>query len=204
MDKQCVHCGNPFQTKHSEQRFCGKACAISARHAAKPDKRVEMTCPVCGKRRMGLPSQLKGYCSRQCVTAAQRNQRRADKAGEPLWDVRPDGCWQWRGGKAKGYPMHRHGGIGISAHRWSYEQHIGPIPKGCHVHHRCENSRCVNPAHLEARQPTRHLREHKRKLTDEQVAVIRSSSEPGKILASAFGVSQASISAIRKGNSYRG
>jgi hypothetical protein len=35
------------------------------------------------------------------------------------------------------------------AHRWSYEYHVGPIPKGMHLDHLCRNTRCVNPDHLE-------------------------------------------------------
>jgi hypothetical protein len=35
------------------------------------------------------------------------------------------------------------------AHRWMYEQKIGPIPKGLVIDHLCRNTRCVNPDHLE-------------------------------------------------------
>ena len=64
------------------------------------------------------------------------------------------GCWLWGGTvNNKGYglmtnpikdkPM-------MLAHRYSYELHKGPVPEGLVVDHKCCNSHCVNPDHLQA------------------------------------------------------
>lgn len=55
------------------------------------------------------------------------------------------GCWEWQGGKCKGYGVI--GGRG--AHRVFYERYNGPIPPGLLVRHTCDNPGCVNPDHLE-------------------------------------------------------
>lgn len=59
-------------------------------------------------------------------------------------------CWEWTGWKSKGYgafrtPTKHH----VSAHRWSWEHLVGPIPVGLDLDHLCRNKRCVNPDHLE-------------------------------------------------------
>lgn len=58
-----------------------------------------------------------------------------------LWTafVKANGYGQFGIGKAKG---------GAHAHRFSFELHVGPIPDGLCVLHRCDVRHCVRPEHL--------------------------------------------------------
>lgn len=62
------------------------------------------------------------------------------------------GCWLYDGAASpSGYGSFQYGGregVAVSAHRFSFELHNGPIPAGAHVLHRCDVPCCVNPAHL--------------------------------------------------------
>lgn len=64
-------------------------------------------------------------------------------------EPQPNGCWQWTAATdSSGYPCI--GAPTTAVHRWMYAQYVGPIPKGLTIDHLCRNTRCVNPAHLEA------------------------------------------------------
>ena len=66
-----------------------------------------------------------------------------------------DECWDWIGAKTKGYgrfnpdPRRNGGTKQMPAHRWAYQQLVGPIPEGLTIDHLCRNRSCVNPAHME-------------------------------------------------------
>ena len=63
---------------------------------------------------------------------------------------RESGCWLYRNrpevyGNIKGDD-----GRNKLAHRFSYELHVGPIPVGMFICHKCDTPGCVNPEHLYA------------------------------------------------------
>lgn len=62
-----------------------------------------------------------------------------------------DDCWLWVGLRdtTKGYPVFYYQGKLVRAHRWSYEQFVGPVPDGLEIDHTCRVRHCVNPDHLE-------------------------------------------------------
>lgn len=68
----------------------------------------------------------------------------------------PNGCWEWQRVKDKdGYGLFKVGSYKDNSrrmarvHRWSYEEFVGPIPKGKQLDHLCRNRCCANPQHLE-------------------------------------------------------
>lgn len=72
------------------------------------------------------------------------------------------GCWVWTAalggsGHQVGVGFPENWGYGkfwdgerlVSAHRFAYEQMVGPIPEGLDIDHLCRNRRCVRPDHME-------------------------------------------------------
>lgn len=58
------------------------------------------------------------------------------------------GCVLWLGYGPRGYGRMSVDGKLWIAHRLSYALHVGPIPEGMHVCHKCDTPACVNPQHL--------------------------------------------------------
>ena len=84
--------------------------------------------------------------------------KRRTLIGEPLTVrlmarrvITAEGCWEYSGARnGDGYGMIGRGGPGNvgKTHRVAYELYVGPIPRGLHVLHRCDNPPCFNPEHL--------------------------------------------------------
>lgn len=63
----------------------------------------------------------------------------------------PSGCWVWTAAvNSRGYGQWGFRGVSRSVHRLTYEAYVGPVPVGLVIDHLCRNTRCCNPAHLEA------------------------------------------------------
>lgn len=171
-----------------------------------------------------------GFCSRHYTqwrrhgdpTHKGRNYLKGKTAEERFWAyVRkrrgPGACWEWTGSViSTGYgKIHVAPGIPALAHRYSYELHHGPIPKGLFVCHRCDNRLCVNPRHLFCGTQQENVADmidkgrgnwrgingvdnHQAKLTDDIVRAIRTSPEPAWKAAERHGVSKSLIHAIRQ------
>lgn len=136
--------------------------------------------------------------------------------------VTETGCWLWIGGcETRGFPFLRYGRIWVKgrtlvAHRVSYEHHIGPVPTGMKVLHKCDVPLCVNPAHLmlgTSRDNTHDMISKGRnepmlstrrgassnfaKLTAQQVLAIRSDNRFQRVIAKEYQITQTAVSSIK-------
>jgi len=160
---------------------------------------------MCRKRAYKKPSELAFY--------------------ERVIPITESGCWLWIGSINKtsgGYGVYS----GHSMHRFSYELHNGDIPKDLCVCHKCDVPSCVNPAHL-------FLGTHKENMKDMQnkgrkwrgivmrkidglpasakltptivkeIKILLESTMPQDQIAKKYGVTQGTISFIKRGETWK-
>jgi hypothetical protein len=123
-------------------------------------------------------------------------------------------CWIWIGTCPNRYGRFGFAGRKVPAHRFAYELENGAIPAGLNILHRCDNPRCVRPAHLFIGTHTDNMRDMfskgrrrilkgaaqgQAKLTDDSVRTIRQKYANGARqidLSAEFHVDQTTISKI--------
>lgn len=129
---------------------------------------------------------------------------------------RPTECWTWNAAVSDmGYGRFKVSGKLESPHRLAYCMCNGPIPEGDGYHgavvmHRCDNPRCVNPAHLAIGSQSENMQDcaqkdrlntkadRSKRLDPETIKAIANDPRPLREAAKAFGVSRSHVHRIRK------
>lgn len=122
----------------------------------------------------------------------------------------PDECWPWLGAtNPKWYGNFRIAGHCLGTHRVAYAVSVGPVPKGRHILHSCDNPPCCNPSHLWDGTNLDNMRDKKTKgrhksrgarLVAEEVREIRSRLSKGESDASvarAFALNPSTVTRIK-------
>lgn len=169
------------QRSESGRRFCSRDCSTSWNNEFAPKREPtvhRLTCPQCCKRFDHIGAGPPKYCGSECRLEAARSRERSDAEVQRALSSRSelrrcyeDGdnpgfiaavldrvhvddsvCWIWPNIKDN-YPRCSIGNKDVAMHRAVLEAKEGAPLGSQAAHHKCANSHCVNPDHL---QPVTH------------------------------------------------
>ena len=173
----CAYCDQEFRTARTQKsetgrRFCTVDCSISWNNEFASDRESTthvIECPQCGQRFDHIGVAPPKYCGSKCRSDEERRRvlssrselRRCYEDGDnpgfiaAVLDrvyVDDSGCWIWPKIKDN-YPRYSIGNKEVAMHRAVLEAKEGAPLGSQAAHHKCANSHCVNPNHL---QPVTH------------------------------------------------
>jgi hypothetical protein len=135
------------------------------------------------------------------------------------YTITKSGCWNCISHRlVKGYPRFFRDGKYQNVSHYMYKKYIGPIPAGKIIRHKCDNTLCVNPNHLELGTKKENMQDmikrrrgkyginsNKKRLNEKKVVEILEklkSCISHKQLSIEYGVSESCISRISYGKSW--
>jgi hypothetical protein len=173
-------------------------------------------CATCGKE--FRPQPTRAAKAKHCSSACRRDHPVAERFWASVQIGADNECWPWLAYRNEaGYGTIVVRGRQEKAHRVAFSLSKGQIPKGEVVCHRCDNPPCCNPGHLFAAPQAVNVADRDMKgrgarlmgsrngfakLSEWQVAEIKSRlgrHGAGAVLAKEYGVSQSTISLIKRG-----
>lgn len=166
-NKTCAFCTTPFTTHQARAEYCTSTCGVQHRSHT-PGYFGEGQCPTCGAT-FGKTGVSHKYCTPKCRPEATKSAYVAPDLRSPLRKGYEDNdkqmffdalksdcnvnettnCWEWKRRTKSGYPTITWKNKSISLHRASLEMSEGKPLGVLAAHHKCANTTCVNPEHLE-------------------------------------------------------
>lgn len=156
----CKQCGGSFQYHRKDKKTCSTICHQSFTLTTEGHKARMLAAKVNAKPQPKLKTQAEieaGWLAqRSDLRAAYEDGDRAMffAALKERSRVTDSGCWEWLGKATKSnkggiYPAQRWAGKSYQVHRLSIEMDRGAALGVLAAHHKCANSICVNPEHLQ-------------------------------------------------------